>query len=182
MAKASFSVFWLPRARRTMSATQVASLAIAFLFLQPSLASALTSGDIAPSFALPTIDGRADLTQLRGRWVYVDFWASWCAPCKQSFPFMNAMRSKFRDRGLEIVAINVDAKRADADRFLRQVPAEFVIAFDPAGETAKRFAVKSMPSAYLIDPGGRVRVIHRGFKGADAEAIERKIADAITKG
>jgi cytochrome c biogenesis protein CcmG, thiol:disulfide interchange protein DsbE len=165
-----------------MKALRLAVVALSMIAFFASPAHAAEVGDAAPSFALPTLEGNVNLEQLRGRWVYVDFWASWCAPCKQSFPFMNAMRAKFRDRALEIVAINVDAKRADADRFLRQVPAEFSIAFDPAGETAKRFAVKSMPSAYLIDPKGRVRMVHRGFKSADAEAIEREIANAIAKG
>jgi cytochrome c biogenesis protein CcmG, thiol:disulfide interchange protein DsbE len=159
-----------------------AALSIAATTTAAPHSLALEQGDVAPGISLPTIEGRVESERLRGRWVYVDFWASWCAPCKQSFPFMNAMGAKYRGRGLEIVAINVDTKRADADRFLKQVAAEFTVAFDPSGDSAKRFAVKSMPSAYLIDPKGRVRMVHRGFKSADAEKIEREIADAMTKG
>jgi cytochrome c biogenesis protein CcmG, thiol:disulfide interchange protein DsbE len=159
-----------------------AALVIVAVVMTALPGNALERGDAAPNISLPTIEGKVEIEQLRGRWLYVDFWASWCAPCKQSFPFMNAMRAKFRDRGLEIVAINVDAKRADADRFLKQVPADFIVAFDSSGDSAKRFAVKSMPSAYLIDPKGRVRMVHRGFNSADAEKIERDIAEAMASG
>ncbi len=91
------------------------------------------------------------------------------------------MHAKYQSRGLLIVAVNVDAKRADADRFLKQNPAEFTIAFDPAGETPKRFAVKAMPSAYLIDPSGRVRWVHRGFTDADAAKLDAELDAALSR-
>ena len=78
--------------------------------------------------------------------VLVDFWASWCGPCRQSFPWMNAMQAKYGARGLQIVAVNVDAKRADADKFLEQVPASFSIAFDSQGDTPRRFAKPRWPA------------------------------------
>ncbi len=89
------------------------------------------------------------------------------------------MHSKYAARGLDVVAINVDQRRSDADRFLKATPAQFVIAFDPAGDVPKRFNVKAMPSAYLIDPQGRVRFVHRGFNESDAEVLEREIVKFI---
>jgi cytochrome c biogenesis protein CcmG, thiol:disulfide interchange protein DsbE len=157
-----------------------ALLLLTSFLLASSLAWAVEVGGVAPSAQLTTVSGSVDLAPSPQRWLYVDFWASWCAPCKQSFPWMNELQAKFRDRGLHVVAINVDTKRADADRFLKQLPAQFTVAFDPAGEMPKRFAVKAMPSAYLVDPQGRVRMVHRGFKDADRDALAREI-DAILK-
>ena len=151
--------------------------AIALCF--SSAAFSLERGDAAPSISLPGIEGTVVVAPRAGRWLYVDFWASWCAPCKRSFPWMNAMHSKYGARGLEIVAVNVDQRRGDADRFLKSTPAQFASAFYPAGDTPKRFNVKAMPSAYLIDPQGRVRLVHRGFNDGDADALEREIAKLV---
>jgi cytochrome c biogenesis protein CcmG, thiol:disulfide interchange protein DsbE len=155
----------------------IAVIAWAICFASPAFA--LERGDTAPSVSLPGIDGTVSVAPRTGRWLYVDFWASWCAPCKRSFPWMNSMHSKYAARGLDVVAINVDQRRSDADRFLKATPAQFVIAFDPAGDVPKRFNVKAMPSAYLIDPQGRVRFVHRGFNESDAEVLEREIAKFI---
>lgn len=149
---------------------------------QALLVHAVAVGDLAPNVSLESTQGTLVLEATPKRWLYVDFWASWCAPCKQSFPWMGAMQSKFRSRGVQVVAINVDARRADADRFLKQFPADFAIAFDASGELPKRFAVKSMPSAYLIDPSGRVRLVHRGFRESDRETLEREIDAILSKG
>jgi cytochrome c biogenesis protein CcmG, thiol:disulfide interchange protein DsbE len=159
-----------------------ALLCLKLCLLAPTLAFAVEVGAPAPTAQLATATGTVDLAPTPQRWLYVDFWASWCAPCKQSFPWMNELQTKFRDRGLQVVAINVDTRRADADRFLKQLPAQFTVAFDPAGETPKRFAVKAMPSAYLIDPQGRVRMVHRGFKDADRDALMRDIDALLKKG
>ena len=99
-------------------------------------ALAVRAGEPAPAFTLATSRGDAiDLAGLRGRVVYVDFWASWCTPCRRSFPWMNALHARYGSEGLAIVGINVDKRRADADRFLADVPAAFAIVFDPAGAT-----------------------------------------------
>lgn len=93
-------------------------------------AEAQAVGSSAPAFELPTADKPVRLADLKGQVVYVDFWASWCVPCKLSFPFMNDMHAKYGPLGLTIVAISVDRKREDTDRFLRATPARFVIAYD----------------------------------------------------
>lgn len=131
------------------------------------------------NFDLPTNQGHIQLQQLAGKLVYVDFWASWCAPCQQSFPFMNELQRKYSEQGLRIIAINVDKERADVDTFLRKNPAQFLIAFDPAGLTPKQYQVKGMPSSYLIGRKGQLIKIHQGFKSADREQIERSIQEAL---
>lgn len=141
---------------------------------------AIDAGAPAPEVNLPGLKDTISLAGLKGKVVYVDFWASWCGPCKQSFPFMNELQSKYRGQGFEIVAINLDAKRDDADKFLAEVPAQFNVAFDPKGDSAKRFDVKGMPSSYLIGRDGKVVVVHRGFKEEERKDIEARIAQALS--
>ncbi|MEP7300273.1 MAG: TlpA disulfide reductase family protein [Caldimonas sp.] len=140
---------------------------------------ALDAGAPAPDLNLPGVAEAVNLAKLKGKVVYVDFWASWCGPCKQSFPFMNDLQSRYRGQGLEIVAINLDAKREDADRFLADTPARFTLAFDAKGESARRFEVKSMPSSVLIDRDGKVVAAHKGFREEDRRDLEARIAQAL---
>ena len=91
----------------------------------------------------------AGLGPIKGKVVWVDFWASWCVPCRRSFPWMNTMHRKYGAEGLEIIAVNLDKERALADGFLAETPAEFALRFDPAGALAKEFGVQAMPSSYL---------------------------------
>lgn len=113
------------------------------------------------------------LTRYRGKVVLIDFWASWCTPCRQSFPWLNAMQHKYADRGLVVVGVNVDRDRAEADQFLRDVPADFDIVFDPAGTLAARYEVPGMPSSYVFGRSGELLHRHIGFRDgarADREA------------
>lgn len=143
------------------------------------LAWALEAGTPAPELDLPGLKDAVNLARLKGKVVYVDFWASWCGPCKQSFPFMNDLQSRYGSGGLEVVAINLDAKRDDADRFLSEVPARFTLAFDPKGESARRFEVKAMPSSVLIGRDGKVVAAHKGFKESDRKELEERIAQLV---
>jgi len=140
--------------------------------------AAVGPGAVAPRFVLPTGDGSTiDLDSLRDRFVYVDFWASWCAPCRLSFPWMNRMAERWPS--LAVVAINVDKRREDAERFLRNTPARFPVAFDPDGRTPALYAVSTMPSAYLLAPGSRVQWIHRGFRERDIPLLEAALQQAL---
>jgi thiol-disulfide isomerase/thioredoxin len=142
-------------------------------------AAALDAGAPAPDFSLPGLAQAVNLAALKGKVVYVDFWASWCGPCRQSFPFMNDLQSRYRAQGLEVLAVNLDAKREDADRFLGQFPASFTVAFDAKGESAKRFEVKGMPSSVLIGRDGRIVAAHKGFREEDRQELEARIARAL---
>lgn len=138
-------------------------------------AHALEAGQPAPELALQQVR----LADLKGKVVLVDFWASWCGPCKQSFPFMNDLQAKYKAQGLEVVAVNVDTKREDADKFLGEVPARFTVAFDPQGASARRFDVKSMPSSLLVGRDGKVVATHRGFRADDKDELERRVVAAL---
>ena len=121
------------------------------------------------------------LAPVEGKVVWVDFWASWCVPCRRSFPWLNSMHRKYGPNGLQIIAVNLDKDRALADKFLAEVPAEFALRFDPAGDLAKHFGVQAMPSSYLIDADGNVLVTHAGFRTGEAAEYERAIQEALSK-
>jgi len=121
------------------------------------------------------------LQPVEGRVIWVDFWASWCVPCRRSFPWLNSMHRKYGADGLQIIAVNLDKDRALADAFLAEVPAEFALRFDPAGALAKQYGVQAMPSSFLIDADGKVLATHAGFRTADAAEYERAITDALSK-
>jgi thiol-disulfide isomerase/thioredoxin len=129
----------------------------------------------APAFELPTASGKIRLDSLKGKVVYVDFWASWCGPCRKSFPWMNRMIQRYENDGLVIVAINLDKSRDLAEKFLRDYPAGFTVAYDPAGDVADEYAVQGMPSAYLIDRQQHIVKEHLGFREADTPALEQDI-------
>lgn len=113
-----------------------------------------------------------DLGQFRGRVVVVDFWASWCQPCRRSIPWLNEMWARYGKQGLVVIGVNVDAKQSDAARFLREIPAEFRILYDPDGQLAERYHVPGMPASFVYDRAGHLAEQHLGFRDADRAPYE----------
>ncbi len=97
----------------------------------------------------------------KGKVIYIDFWASWCTPCKKSFPWMNNIQKKYNN--LKVISINVDAEKSYATEFLKQTPANFSVIYDPNGEVAKQYKLKGMPSSYVINKKGVLVATHVGF-------------------
>ena len=122
-----------------------------------------------------------DLGQYQGKVVYLDFWASWCKPCRHSFPWMNAMQRKYSAQGLVIVAVNLDEQAADAARFLKDTPADFTIVYDPEGKLAEQYAVMGMPSSFLIGRDGKVVKKHQGFFDDSPAEYEAEIQSLLAK-
>lgn len=153
----------------------------ALLLVAAGAAQAQAVGAPAPAIQLPGLAGPVDSAALAGKVVVVDFWASWCAPCKRSFPWWNEMQAKYGARGLQVVAVNVDRKRADADAWLAQAAPRFAVAFDPAGDTPKVYAVKAMPTSLLLGRDGRLALRHEGFKDDDRALLEAAIVAALER-
>jgi len=162
-----------------MNRVAAITLALSACLLAALPAAAVDAGAPAPEFNLPGSRGAVSLAALKGKLVYLDFWASWCGPCRQSFPWMNEMQAKYGPKGLQIVGVNLDAKRADADKFLAEVPASFVLAFDAQGDTPRRYAVKGMPTSMLIGPDGKVLLVHTGFREEERKQLEEAITAAL---
>jgi len=138
------------------------------------------SGEAIPAFKLAGVGSTIESDSLRGRVLYVDFWASWCEPCRRSFPWLAHLHEQYGDKGLMVVAINLDQERRAADAFLGKNPAPFHIAFDPQGKTAGAFHVEVMPTSFLIGRDGRVLERHTGFDPKKAVEIEERIARELT--
>ncbi len=148
------------------------SVLLAAMPLQPVFA--LDKGDSLPDCALtPAGDTqRYNLQQFKGKVLYIDFWASWCGPCAKSFPFLNDIEQKYQGQDLKIIAINLDENPSDAQDFLAKYPARFTVVADVGEQCAKTFAVKAMPSSYIIDKKGVVRHIQLGFRTDEAKALD----------
>ncbi len=143
---------------------------------------AVESGGVAPTVSLPRL-GSANpppaIASLRGRVVYVDFWASWCVPCRLSMPALDSLYRKHSAAGLTVIGVNKDTSAEDAQKFLKRVPVGFPLARDEQDAVAKAFDVKAMPSGYLIDRKGVVRKVHRGFTVETSRALEREIEELL---
>lgn len=138
----------------------------------------------APDFTLESIKNVAankkiNLAELKGKVIYVDFWASWCGPCQRSFPKLEALRNKYKDKGFEVVAINMDENLKDANDFLTKFAVTFPIARDASGKVAEQYNLKGMPSGYIIDQKGVINYISVGFDSKEEKAIE-DIISALT--
>ena len=168
-----------------MTRNPIPSSLLLLLLALPALAKpaapANPRGSPAPAFSLPGRAGTVSLDSLRGRVVYVDFWASWCAPCRRSFPWLSSLQERYASRGLTVVAIGLDKDRRAADAFLEEFPGAFLVAFDPAGRTAEAYRVSAMPSSFLIGPTGALLSSHAGFDPRKTGAIEALIEEACSK-
>lgn len=135
-------------------------------------------GQAMPAFTVRTLEGNrsVDLHALRGKVVLVDLWASWCAPCKEEMPMLDDMAARLRRKGVEIIAVSVDEKRASAVAFLRARPRwSLTLAHDPEGKLPELLQPSKMPTSYIVDAHGIVRYVNVGFERADAALIEERL-------
>lgn len=161
------------------------SVCIVLLGLSVTFQSyAASVGDLAISVPLNLLENNTsgktvELTQYQGKLIYLDFWASWCGPCRKSLPILNEIRGKYSKQGFEVIAINVDEKLEDALKFLDKYPVDYPIFLDPKGKSPKAYKVQGMPTAYLIDEKGAIIYKHVGFKVKDQKKIEQLISEHI---
>ena len=120
-----------------------------------------------------------DITEYQNKVVYLDFWASWCLPCQQSFPWLNAMQAKYRDKGLVIIAVTLDRDVKKAQQFIKRFPASFLLFSDPKGLLAQKYKITAMPSSYLFSAEGALVDKHLGFKQDDVSNYEASIVKLL---
>jgi peroxiredoxin len=135
----------------------------------------MKEGDKAPSFTIRSMDGAGTLAVAPGKVTLVDFWATWCGPCRHTFPRYQQLYARYKASGLEIVAVSVDEDRGGIESFAKDKGAEFPIGWDEGGETAKKWKVVTVPSLYLIDKEGVVKHIHTGYHDDHVMEIEKEI-------
>jgi thiol-disulfide isomerase/thioredoxin len=175
-------------ARRSLVSPRIAlrrliahsALAIGVWAMSPA-ALAAVAGDPAPACAASTLDDARTIrvADYKGKVVYLDFWASWCPPCRESFPFMNELQRELGEKGLQIMAVSVDKVSADAQRFLASYPPQFTVALDTKWTCASAYLLPGMPTSFVIDKRGIIRAVHIGFRDKDKVEIRRQILELL---
>jgi thiol-disulfide isomerase/thioredoxin len=154
---------------------QLPATALLALLACVSLSGATGAAATAPDFRLANrAGGETTLAGLRGQVVMINFWASWCGPCRQEFPALDQMYRKYKPMGFTMVGINVESEKSDAERFLGISPVSFPILFVPQNSVSGSYGVKAMPTSVLVDRQGRLRWQHRAYQpGDEAKYIEQ---------
>lgn len=144
-----------------------------FFIIFISYASPLWATDDANSDTVQLLDEQLKIA--KGKVVYIDFWASWCIPCRKSFPWLNNLKAKYQQQGLTILSINLDHSRVLADEFLAQIPADFPVIYDPKGLIARKYKLKGMPSSFIVNRQGEIVSAHVGFNQQKKLSYEKEI-------
>lgn len=139
-------------------------IVIALMLSQNTLAANKAEGP-APDFTLKSSDGsNIRLSEQKGNIVLINFWASWCGPCRQEMPLLEEIQKKYSKLGFTILGVNVDKDQAKADKLLKDIPVTFPVLYDNEGKVSKLFDIDSMPTTVIVDQDGNIRFHHRGFK------------------
>ncbi|MEX2205790.1 MAG: TlpA disulfide reductase family protein [Myxococcota bacterium] len=157
------------------------SAVAALLVLAPVGARGADEGDPAPAFSASKLggEGNISLSSYRGKVVYLDFWASWCAPCQAALPALEELRKEFPADQFQVIAVNVDTDPEKALRLLAKHKIGYPSAADPSGRLPETFGLKTMPTSYLIDRSGVVRMVHPGFRSSDVETLRARIKSLV---
>ena len=166
--------------------TPIALFAAVFVLMawstHPAAGALLAPGQPAPELKIMGPGGQVvSLSSLKGHPVLVDFWASWCPPCRTSIPALDAIFREFHGRGFEVMAINVDESRKDADRFLSGHAYLMPIVFDTTGQSPREAGVYGMPTSFLVDRAGIIRFVHRGYSDKVLESYRREVQQLLAE-
>jgi peroxiredoxin len=179
-AKSSTSESRALGSSRPRMKTPLCALTVALLVA--STAAALTPGDAPPAIDTVDRDGKkVDLSELRGKVVLIDFWASWCGPCKQEMLVLEELHQKYAKDGLVIVGVNIDNNPKKMNNFLKGTQATFRIIHDRKLDIASKYEPGTMPSSYFIGRDGKIRYVHEGFRKKDAAELEQRIKTLLAE-
>lgn len=167
-------------ARQASGLLLAAALYFTVAFVTPANAGGLKPGDTFPNLSEFNLEGKLP-DSTKGKVLLIDFWASWCEPCKQSFPVMEDLHKRYADKGLVIVAINLDENRPDMEAFLKKNGVSFTILRDPKQKLVDKTGISTMPSSFLIDREGKVRFAHTGFRGAETKKKYEEEIESLVK-
>lgn len=138
-------------------------------------------GDDFPDLNTFSLEGKLP-ADLKGKVILVDFWASWCGPCKDSFPVMEELQKTYGEKGLVVLAVNLDEEKSAMDDFLKQNKVSFTVVRDASKKLVSAVNISSMPSSFILGPDGKVAAVHKGFHGKETgKQYAREISDLLTK-
>jgi cytochrome c biogenesis protein CcmG/thiol:disulfide interchange protein DsbE len=161
-----------------ISVLVIVSLAACLLVI---LLAPLARASHPPNSLFPIDSVMSDSASLHNKVVYVDFWASWCGPCRQSFPFLNHLLRKYQDKGLAVLAVNLDRKKGDAEQFIEEMRSSLPVLFDSTGSLAKLYGLDAVPSSFIYGRDGRLRAQHEGFYPRDTLALDSLVTTLLTE-
>jgi len=151
---------------------------ILLLLAGPALASSV--GNEAGNFTLKSAGGsNIRLSEYRGQVVLLNFWASWCGPCRQEFPHLDELQRKYADLGFTVFGVNVEQDRASADKVLRDIPVTFPVLFDDNNQVSELYGVDAMPMTVLVDRNGVIRYLHRGYRPGYELAYDKQVRTLV---
>lgn len=134
----------------------------------------------AEDFTLASKDsGNLRLSEQRGQVIMLNFWASWCGPCRKEMPLLDELHQRYSKAGFQVWGVNVDAERGDAERMLKKIPVNFPILFDPEGKASRIFDIEAMPTSVFIDRDGKLRYVHKGYRSGEEETYRKYIKELI---
>jgi thiol-disulfide isomerase/thioredoxin len=147
-----------------------------------NLPSMLHAADWKEGQAMPNLSSyglTGSLPTTAGKVVYLDFWASWCAPCKESFPVLNGWYSELKGKGLVVIGVSVDERAKDMQDALKKTPVTFPVLHDATHKLVEAANVETMPSSFIIDKKGIIRHVHTGFRSKDAAKLRKQIEELL---
>ncbi|HUH37656.1 MAG TPA: TlpA disulfide reductase family protein [Spongiibacteraceae bacterium] len=147
----------------------------------PALAAKTLQGE-APDFTLKSNSGKnLRLSELRGQVVMINFWASWCGPCRQEMPILDALHKRYAKAGFSVLGVNVEQDSGLADQLLKDIPVSFPVLYDPDSVVSKLYDVDAMPSTVMVDRDGRMRYLHRGYKPGYEDDYRDQIVELLSE-
>lgn len=150
------------------------------LILAAPMTQAVTANGPAANFTLKSASGEnVRLSEHRGEVILINFWASWCGPCRQEMPQLEALQQKYSPLGFTVFGINVEQDRERADKILRDIPVSFPVLFDDDNTVSELYQVDAMPVTVLVDRSGNIRAVHRGYKPGYEELYEAQIRELV---
>lgn len=136
----------------------------------------------APDFALTTLDGeKVKLSDLKGHVVMINFWASWCGPCRQEMPLLNDIYASYKKAGFVLLGVNLDESAEDAKAFLKKTPVNFPVLIDSKGQVADLYKNQAMPSSYFVDRKGDLVYLHQGYRPGEEEDYKKVIKKLLAQ-